>query len=89
MTTNSEVSGSTTPLPDVDPVGEMFASRSVAVHLVRGIVGLVLVVLGLGLAHVSAWWLLLVPLAVVSWRGCVSCWTLGLIATRARACPVR
>lgn len=72
-----------------DLVGEMFASRSVPVHLARGVVGLVLLVLGLALAHVSAWWLLLVPLTVVSWRGCMSCWTIGLIATRARSCSMK
>lgn len=72
-----------------DLVGAMFASRSVPVHLLRGVVGLVLVVAGLGLASVSAWWLLLVPVAVVLWRGCPTCWTMGLIATRARTCPRR
>ncbi|MBJ7530359.1 MAG: hypothetical protein JHD04_12675, partial [Nocardioides sp.] len=32
----------------------------------------------------SAWWLLLLPLAVVSWRGCPTCWTLGLAQTLSR-----
>jgi len=71
-----------------DLVGAMFASRSVAVHYARGLVGLVLLVLGLGLTHRSALWLLLVPVTVVLWRGCMSCWTLGLIATRARTCKL-
>ena len=72
-----------------DLVGAMFASRSVPVHLARGVIGLVLVVAGLGLAAVSALWLLLVPVAVVLWRGCPTCWTMGLIATRAKTCPRR
>jgi hypothetical protein len=74
----------TLPQPEPDLVGEMFASRSVPVHYARGLVGLLLLVAGLGLAHLSAWWLLLVPLTVVLWRGCMSCWTLGLMATRAK-----
>lgn len=72
-----------------DLVGALFASRSVTEHYLRGFVGLVLLVAGLGLAHRSALWLLLVPVTVVLWRGCMSCWTLGLMATRARTCPVR
>ena len=72
-----------------DLVGALFASRSVAVHLLRGVVGLVLVVVGLALAHVSPLWLLLVLPAVVLWRGCPTCWTIGLGATRARTCPRR
>ncbi len=78
------------PAPPQEPdlVGAMFASRSLAVHYARGLLGLVLLVAGLGLAHRSALWLLLVPLTVVLWRGCMSCWTLGLMATRAKACPL-
>ncbi len=70
-------------------MGELFASRSVGVHLVRGLVGLVLLVVGLAMAHASALWLLLVPLTVACWRGCMSCWTIGLIATRAKTCRLR
>lgn len=69
---------------DVDPVGEMFASRSVLVHVARGVLGLLLVVGGLALTPVSAWGLLLVPLGILAWRGCPTCWTMGLIATLAR-----
>lgn len=76
------------PRQEPDLVGAMFASRSLAAHYARGLVGLVLLVAGLGLAHRSALWLLLVPVTVVLWRGCMSCWTLGLMATRARACPL-
>ncbi|MGA8257589.1 MAG: hypothetical protein WB767_13525 [Nocardioides sp.] len=74
--------------PEPDLVGAMFASRSVAVHWARGIAGLVLLVAALALVHRSALWLLLVPVTVVLWRGCMSCWTLGLMATRAQTCRV-
>ncbi len=73
-----------------------FASRSVRVHLVRGALGLLLAVAAIALIGVvgPASLLLLIP-AVVAWRGCVSCWALGLAQTRslekARSapCPVR
>jgi hypothetical protein len=69
---------------DTDPVGQMFASSSVMVHVVRGLVGLVLVVAALALAGTSALFLLLAVPGVVAWRGCPTCWTLGLLATLAR-----
>ncbi|SDR79959.1 hypothetical protein SAMN04488570_0421 [Nocardioides scoriae] len=71
------------PLGD-DPVTRLFASRSVAEHVVRGVVGLVLVVLALAYAGTTAWALLLVVPAVVAWRGCPTCWALGLAATLSR-----
>ena len=67
-----------------DPTGALFASRSLAEHLVRGVVGLVLVVLSLTYATAQPWALLgLVP-AAVAWRGCPTCWALGLAATMSR-----
>ncbi|MEO5853969.1 MAG: hypothetical protein ABIQ15_15790 [Nocardioides sp.] len=73
-----------------DPVLEMFASSSVIEHVVRGLVGLALVVLTIGLAPEHPWALLgLVP-AALAWRGCPTCWLLGLGQTlsrgRTRAC---
>lgn len=69
-----------------DPVGALFASRSVPVHLARGAAGGLLLVASLVLTLVvSPRWLLLGLGSVVLWRGCVSCWALGLAATRARA----
>ena len=81
MTVTQDRTGS----PEVDPTFAMFASRSVAEHLVRGILGLVVLVAGIALAQVSAWWLLLLPVTVVLWRGCPTCWLMGLIATRSRS----
>lgn len=76
--------------PADDPVTSLFASRSVTEHVLRGLLGLALVVVALwqASAHPAAL-LLLVP-AVVAWRGCPTCWALGLAATvtrgRGRAC---
>jgi lysylphosphatidylglycerol synthetase-like protein (DUF2156 family) len=72
------------PASEMDPTFQMFASRSVAVHVGRGVLGLIVLVAGLSLAPSSAWWLLLVPLTVALWRGCPTCWVMGLIATRGR-----
>ncbi len=79
----------TQPRPDVDPTTAKFASRSVPVHVVRGVLGLVLLVAGLVLASRSGWWLLLLPVTVVLWRGCPTCWAMGLIATRTRCSVTR
>lgn len=69
---------------DEDPVARMFASRSVTEHLVRGVVGLVLIVAALAYAGTTPWSLLLAVPALVAWRGCPTCWTLGLMATISR-----
>lgn len=63
-----------------------FASRSVPRHLVRGALGLPLMVAAFVLVP---WWgplalLLAVPAAVLL-RGCPTCWALGL----AQTCAVR
>lgn len=68
-----------------DPVCDLFASRSLREHYVRGVLGVVLAVAAVVLATVSSpLFLLLLVGSVLSWRGCISCWTLGLGATRAR-----
>ena len=78
---------------DADPVMDFFASDTLAEHLLRGAVGLALVVAGLVLAGDHPWALLGLPLAVLAWRGCPTCWTLGLAQTMTRgrvggACPL-
>lgn len=76
--------------PEPDLVGEMFASSSVVVHVLRGVVGLVLLVGALVLAGDHPWALLGLVGTVVAWRGCPTCWTMGLIATVSRGrvgCP--
>lgn len=71
-----------------------FSSSSVRVHLIRGAVGLLALVGGLvALGPLGAIGLLGFPIAFVAWRGCPTCWALGLAATRERAacesCPPR
>lgn len=71
-----------------------FASSSVRVHMARGLVGLLALIGGVaGLGLIGAPALLLFPVAFIAWRGCPTCWALGLAATRERAaceaCPPR
>lgn len=70
--------------PPADATASLFASRTVAEHVVRGVLGLVLAVAALGLAGRSAAALLLLVPAVLAWRGCPTCWALGLVETRRR-----
>ena len=67
-----------------DPVAGIFASGSVLEHVVRGVVGLALVVAAFALAGSSPWALLLAIPGVIAWRGCPTCWALGLAATVSR-----
>ncbi len=72
-----------------------FASRSVAEHLVRGSIGLPLLLAAFALIPVTGPVALLLAIpAVVLLRGCPTCWALGLVQTRAvcalpRATPRR
>lgn len=67
---------------DVHP--SPFASRSVARHLLRGAIGLVALVAGLAGAALGApLALLLLVITFAAWRGCPTCWALGLMETRA------
>jgi hypothetical protein len=59
----------------------MFASRSLAEHVLRGGAGFALIALAFWLAPLSLWVLLLVPLGLLLLRGCPMCWTVGLIQT--------
>jgi hypothetical protein len=58
------------------------ASSSVYRHLLRGAIGL-LAVLGaiLLLGVLGAISLVLLPVAVVAWRGCPTCWAVGMMGT--------
>jgi hypothetical protein len=59
------------------------ASGSVRVHVARGVAGLVaLFAAGLGAAAVGPVALLLLLVAGVAWRGCPTCWAVGLLHTR-------
>jgi len=60
------------------------ASRSVAEHLLRGVLGLILAGVAIVLCSVvGPVALLLLPLTAVAWRGCPTCWTVGLLGTLA------
>ena len=64
----------------------MFASRSVPRHLVRGALGLPMMVAAFALVPwLGPLTLLLVVPAVVLLRGCPTCWALGL----AQTCAIR
>ncbi len=59
----------------------MFASKSLPIHLLRGIGGFA--ALGLAIVTIQFIWpvLLLVPIGLFLLRGCPMCWTMGLIET--------
>jgi hypothetical protein len=60
------------------------ASRSVRGHLLRGVLGLTLCGVAVALCGiVGPIALTLLPLAAVAWRGCPTCWTIGLFGTLA------
>ncbi len=60
------------------------ASGSVRVHLLRGVIGVVAAVGAIVLARVvGPVALLLFGVTVVAWRGCPTCWTVGLMGTLA------
>ncbi len=59
------------------------ASSSVRRHYVRGALGLIaLIVAVAGAALVTPIALLGLLVTVVAWRGCPTCWALGLMQTR-------
>jgi hypothetical protein len=60
----------------------MFASKGVAEHIVRGIIGFGALA-GTSMLAVSQPWLALglVPVALLALRGCPMCWTVGLVQT--------
>ena len=60
------------------------ASRSVPGHLLRGVLGLILAGVAVALCSVvGPIALTLLPLTAVAWRGCPTCWTIGLFGTLA------
>ena len=59
----------------------MFASKTLTEHLARGALGIGLIAAALAGAPFTAWAWLLLPLALLMFRGCPTCWTIGLIET--------
>jgi hypothetical protein len=63
-----------------------FASRSLSVHLLRGVVGVAAAVLALKGYFIIGWpAFLLLPVTPWMFRGCPMCWLSGLFETLARA----
>jgi len=63
-----------------------FASTSVRRHYARGALGLIAFVAALaGAAAGAPAAVVLLAVSVVAWRGCPTCWAIGLGHTR--ACP--
>jgi hypothetical protein len=60
----------------------MFGSKSLTVHLARGIIGIGALAIGVT-QQVAHPWLMFasLPLALVALRGCPMCWTVGLVQT--------
>ena len=70
--------------PTQDPLADFFASGSVTEHVLRGVLGLLLAVGAVVLAPAQPWALLGLIGTVVAWRGCPTCWALGLAHTVSR-----
>ena len=67
------------------------ASATVRRHLARGLVGLLALIGAIaGAAFAGPAALALLAVTVVAWRGCPTCWAVGLLQTceRARCAPV-
>ncbi|MFJ8541891.1 hypothetical protein ACIRFH_07725 [Streptomyces sp. NPDC093586] len=65
--------------------GTDFASKSVPRHLARGALGFGLVIGSIGLVPVvGPATLLAAPLALIAFRGCPTCWLVGLAQTVSR-----
>lgn len=58
----------------------MFASSTLAEHAVRGGIGFGALAAGMASATTHPWlaWLAL-PVALLAFRGCPTCWTIGLL----------
>ncbi|MFG3189886.1 hypothetical protein [Streptomyces omiyaensis] len=74
------------PHPSVKPApGPDHSSRSVPRHLARGAVGFGLIAGAVALVPVTGPVVLLAaPLALIAFRGCPTCWAVGLVQTVSR-----
>ncbi len=61
-----------------------FASTSIRRHYVRGAIGLLALVAAVVGATASPAALALLVVTAVAWRGCPTCWAVGLMQTRER-----
>ncbi|MCA6091829.1 hypothetical protein LE181_06575 [Streptomyces sp. SCA3-4] len=68
--------------PQAAAPGKNFASKSVPRHLARGAIGFGLIVGSIALVPVAGPApLLAAPLALIAFRGCPTCWMVGLAQT--------
>lgn len=58
----------------------MFASKNVGVHLLRGMSGFICLALSFQVERLAVRALFFIA-AIVLWRGCPMCWTVGLVQT--------
>jgi hypothetical protein len=72
------------PRPEATTRSSPLASGSVPEHLFRGALGLVVGVLAIVLVGVvGPISLALLAVSAIAWRGCPTCWTVGLLGTLA------
>ncbi|WP_030514807.1 hypothetical protein [Nocardia sp. NRRL WC-3656] len=72
-------------MKDVAGQQKTFASRSIPVHLARGLLGFGLIAASIALIPAAGpVVLLLLPAGVVALRGCPTCWLIGLAQTLSR-----
>ncbi|MFF8378301.1 hypothetical protein ACF07V_19495 [Streptomyces sp. NPDC015661] len=71
--------------PSAPPAAPNFASKSVPRHLARGVIGFGLIIGSLALLPVAGPAVLLAaPLSLVAFKGCPTCWMVGLAQTISR-----
>lgn len=67
------------------PAAPNFASKSVPRHLARGVIGFGLIIGSIALVPAyGPITLLAAPLALIAFRGCPTCWMVGLVQTISR-----
>ncbi|MEV8535225.1 hypothetical protein [Streptomyces sp. NPDC051211] len=71
--------------PSAAPEKKNFASKSVPRHLARGAIGFGLIIGSIALVPLAGpATLLAAPLALIAFRGCPTCWMVGLAQTISR-----
>jgi hypothetical protein len=80
--TTNAVSSRPSYLESALPERSLFASQSVAVHLIRGVIGIAALGLALSIAKDAPLASVVLALvALLAFRGCPMCWTIGLAET--------
>jgi hypothetical protein len=67
----------------------MFASKNLRIHAARGAVGISAIGIAIYFAGDHPWVALAaIPIALIAFRGCPMCWTVGLFQTLlGKGCP--